>query len=171
MGYFSSTMGEMEDSRLLCEVSRAPSTPLKGTFLLLRCDCAVPLLILERMMVQSSFDSLPDLVFFTVPQADSCKSIMSSEGSTGFRCDNDLQKTTSGERMCLTHTSTHQYTIHTSVLHASSAISTVLSELTHINTHPFCANCRQRQKHPSQYVLGWGALSDGVANPAESLAA
>lgn len=103
-GYFTSTMGEMEDPCLLCE-GWAPSSPLKKTFLLLRCDCGVPLLILERMMVQCSPVSLSDLVSFTAPQTVSCKSIKSSERSTGFGCDNDLQKTTNGEKMsrCATY--------------------------------------------------------------------
>lgn len=51
-------------------------------------------------MVQCSPVSLSDLVSFTAPQRDSCKSIKSSEESSGFGCDNDLQKRTNGEKMC-----------------------------------------------------------------------
>lgn len=106
-GYFMSTIGRMEDSCPLCDVWGwgSPSSPLKKTFLLLRCDCGVPLLILERMMVQCSPVSLSDLVSFTAPQTVSCKSIKSSERSAAFGCDNDLQKTTNGEKMsrCATY--------------------------------------------------------------------
>lgn len=84
-----------------------------------------------------------DPVFFTGPQTESCKSIKSSERSTGFGCDNDLQKTTNGERTCLTRTHIHECTCtHTSVpstplySKASWAISTLISSLTPPHTVP-----------------------------------
>ena len=97
--------GRDGDLCLLCEVWEVPSTPppKKGHFFI-RCDCSVPLLILKDDGAVFSPVSPLDSVVFTVPQTDSCKSIKSSERSTGFGCDNDLQKTTNGERMSLTST-------------------------------------------------------------------
>lgn len=142
-GLFQLYNGRDGNSRLLCEVW-VPSNPQKRDiylFLLLRCDCGVPLLILKRMMM---VQSPPDPVLFTGPQTESCKSIKSSERSTGFGCDNDLQKTTNGERMCPTHT----WTPSTPPLRASWVISALMSDLTHTNTHPYCASCRLRWRQP-----------------------
>lgn len=125
-GYFSLTMVEMETCAY-CVKSAIHPKKKEGHFLL-RCDWAILLLILESTLRL-------DPVFFTGPQTESCKSIKSSERSTGFGCDNDLQKTTNGERMCLTHTHTHTHwcTIYTSLLQASWAISPT-----------YCASCRLR---------------------------
>lgn len=110
----------------------------KDFFLLFRCDCGVPLLILERVMVQCSPVSPSDPVSFTAPQTDSCKSIKSSERSLGFGCDNDLQKTTNGEEIDPRCTHEHApmcHIFHTPELYGNLAISPLRSDLTHIKTH------------------------------------
>lgn len=89
-------------------------------------------------MVQCSSVSLSDPVSFTAPQTNSCKSIKSSERSSGFGCDNDLQKTTSGEEMDPRCTHEHApmcHIFHTSELYGNLAISPLRSDLTHIKTH------------------------------------
>lgn len=110
----------------------------KTSFLLFRCDCGIPLLILERVMVQCSPVSVSDPVSFTAPQADSCKSIKSSERSSGFGCDNDLQKTTNGEEIdprCTHGCAPMCHIFHTSELYGNLAISPLRSDLTHRKTH------------------------------------
>lgn len=142
---------------------RSAIHPLKKGHFLLRCDCAIPLLILERMMVRPSLLSLHwTPVFFTVPQTESCKSIESSERSTGFGCDNDLRKTTNGERVCLTHTHTHTHwcTIHTSLLQASWAISTLISALTPSLLTPILC---QLQIEVAAPVIMWNGRGRGGA--------
>lgn len=89
-------------------------------------------------MVQSSPVSLSDPVFFTAPQTDSCKSIKSSEKSSGFGCDNDLQKTTNGEDIdprCTHERASMCHIFHTSEQYGNLAISPLRSDLTHIKTH------------------------------------
>lgn len=103
-GLFQFYNGKDGDLRLLCEVWGAPSTLQKGTsFIKVWLHC--PFFYFgEDDGVVFSLIFLLDPVFFTGPQTESCKSIKSSERSTGFECDNDLQKTTNGERMWHTHT-------------------------------------------------------------------
>lgn len=89
-------------------------------------------------MVQCSPVSPSDPVSFTAPQTDSCKSIKSSERSSGFGCDNDLQKTTNGEEIHARCTREHApmcHIFHTSELYGNLAISPPRSDLTHIKTH------------------------------------
>lgn len=77
-------------------------------------------------MVPFSPVSLSDPVSFTAPQTDSCKSIKSSERSSGFGCDNDLQKTTNGEEIdprCTHEDAPMCHIFHTSELYANLAIS------------------------------------------------
>lgn len=128
-----------------------PPPKRKGTFFLLRCDCSVPLLILKDDGAVFSPVSPLDFVVFTVPQTDSCKSIKSSERSTGFGCDNDLQKTTNGERMSLTSTRACTWT------HTGTPSTPLYSKLAEQSPHsyqpwpspPYCASCRLRWQHPS----------------------
>lgn len=92
-------MGKMETCAY-CVKYEERHPPSKKGHLLLRCDCTVPFFYFgEDDGVVFSLIFLLDPVFFTGPQTESCKSIKSSERSTGFECDNDLQKTTNGERM------------------------------------------------------------------------
>lgn len=89
-------------------------------------------------MVQCSPASPSDPVSFTAPQTDSCKSIKSSEKSSGFGCDNDLQKTTSGEEIdprCTHERALRCHIFHTSEHYGNLAISPLRSDLTRIKTH------------------------------------
>lgn len=150
------------DLRLLCEVWGVLSTPSKKRTSFIKVWLCCP----------SSYfgwddDAVLSLIFlldpasFTGPQTKSCKSIKSSERSTGFGCDNDLQKTTNGERMCLKNTHAHVYTwtqtsvlFHTSLLQASWAISTLILFLTgHI--------LRQLQIEVAAPVIMWQRGADG----------
>ena len=155
-GYFNSTMGEMETCAYCvkyegCLPPPRPKKKKKRDIFLLRCDCSVPLLILKDDGAVFSAVSPLDSVVFTVPQTDSCKSIKSSERSTGFGCDNDLQKTTNGERMCPTSTRACTWT------HTGAPSTPLYSKLAEQSPHsyqpwpspPYCASCRLRWQHPS----------------------
>lgn len=111
-GYFNSTMGEMETCTYCVKYEERHSPPptQKGDFFFffikVRLWRPSSYFVEDDDAVFSVISPL-DPVFFTGPQTESCKSIKSSERSTGFGCDNDLRKTTNGEGTCLTHTYTH----------------------------------------------------------------
>lgn len=163
-GYFSLTMVEMETCNY-CVKSAIHPKKKEGHFLL-RCDCAVLLLILEST-------ARLDPVFFTGPQTESCKSIKSSERSTGFGCDNDLQKTTNGEWTCLTLTHTHACTwTHTDV--PSTPLYYKLAEQSPHSSPPHTVPAADWGGSAHHNAMeedggGGGQLLEGIASPAGSL--
>ena len=147
--FYNGTDGDL---CLLCEVCGVPRTPppppkRKDLFFFTKVWLCRPSSYLERMMLQSPLMSPLDPVFFTGPQTESCKSIKSSERSTGFGCDNDLQKTTNGERTRLTHSHKHTQTYHP---HLSSP-SSLCNLHTHLVPNPptYCVSCRLRWQRSS----------------------